>query len=96
MFTLSVVSSRAGMVLQDLIAPFHTFLRAEYELEYLKMDDDLSGSRAEIRSRASVRSGNRIRKSYEFLFTIENNRIEKISISTPKSNLEVRWDEVAS
>jgi urea transporter len=95
-FTLSMISSKEGMLVQDLIAPFHTFLRADYEMEYLKMDDELSGSRAELRSQASVRAGKSVRKSFEFWFTIEKNRIEKIIISTPSSNLEVSWEEPVS
>ena len=93
-FTLSMISSKGGMILQDFIAPFHTFLRADYEIEYLSMDDQLSGSHIEVKSKASLKSGNRQIKSFEFWITIDNNRIEKILINTPSSNLEAKWEEV--
>jgi murein DD-endopeptidase MepM/ murein hydrolase activator NlpD len=95
-FTLGMISRKAGMLLQDLIAPFHTFLRAEYELEYLKIDDDLSESKVELRARSGVRSGNKMGRSFEFRFTIEHNHIEKIIISTPSANMEVTWEDVVS
>ena len=92
-FTLSMISSKAGMLIQDLIAPFHTFLKAEYEMEYLKMGDVNTGSNFELKSTASVRTGKKLRKSYEFRITIRNNRIEKIYITTPTSKLEATWEE---
>jgi hypothetical protein len=96
MFTLSMISSRAAMLIQDLIAPFYTFLHAGYKMEYLKMDDELSGSRVELHAQASARAGNRVGRSYEFWFSIENNHIDKIIISTSSGNMEVTWEEALS
>lgn len=95
-FTLSMISSKAGMVLQDLIAPFHTFMHAAFEMEFTKMDDDLSGSRAELRSTASVRSGRRLRRSYTFRFIADKGRVDRISVDTHSSNIEATWQEDVS
>jgi len=92
-YTLSMMSSKAGMILQDFVAPFYTFRNASFELEYLEFEDELSESKVELRSLATLRSGKRIRKAIDFYFTIEKGRIEKITIHTEAANIEARWEE---
>ncbi|MCK4569711.1 MAG: urea transporter [Bacteroidales bacterium] len=92
-FTLSMISSKAGMILQDFIAPFYTFLHATYELEYLKLEDELSGSKIEMQSVARVRSGKRVKKTFEFRFTIDKGNITRIHIKARNSNIEATWEE---
>jgi urea transporter/murein DD-endopeptidase MepM/ murein hydrolase activator NlpD len=92
-FTLSIISSKTGMILQDFLAPFYTFLQAEYEMEYTSVDDDVFGNNIELHSLARVRMGTRIKKQYEFWFNIEDGKLAKISISAPKANIEAIWEE---
>ena len=92
-YTLSMISSKAGMILQDFIAPFYTFLHADFEMEFLKMEDDLSGAKIGLRSLSTVRAGKRIRKAIDFRFDIDKGRIDKMYISTISANIEATWEE---
>ncbi len=92
-FTLGMISSKAGMILQDFVAPFYTFMNAEFEMEYLEFEDDLSNSKVVLRSMASVRSGKKIRKAFDFRFEIDKGRIERLYISTMSANIEAIWEE---
>lgn len=92
-FTLSMISSKSRMILQDFLAPFYTYLRAEYQMEYLSMEDEISGNSVELHAIARERAGNHIRKQYEFWFTIENGSLAKIYISAPGENIEAIWEK---
>lgn len=92
-FTLSLISSKAGMILQDFLAPFYTYLRAEYQMEYMTMDDEISGNSIELHAMARVRAGKHIRRQYEFWFKVENGNLAKIYISAPKANIEAIWEK---
>ena len=92
-YTLSMITSKAGMILQDFVAPFYTFLHADYEIEYLRHDGDWLDSVVELQSQASVRSGKKIRKAIDFNFQVKKGRIEKIRINTGSANIEARWEE---
>jgi len=92
-YPLSIISRKSGMILQDFIAPFYTFLKAKYRLVYHKIEDDLSDATIELRSTASVRAGKKLRRSFEFRFTISEGAIRKIYISTKSANIEATWEE---
>jgi hypothetical protein len=92
-FTLSIISNKYNMILQDFLAPFYTYLRAEYQMEYVNMEDEISGNSIELHSMARVRTGKHIRKQYEFWFKIESGRLAKIYISTPSTNIEAIWEK---
>ncbi len=93
MFTLGMISSKRGMILQDLIAPFHTFMHARYEMEFTSMDGDIGDSRAEIMSKARVSSGRKVRRSYDFRIQVEGGRIVKFSAKGKKLNSEATCTE---
>ncbi len=92
-FTLSMISGKRGMFIQDFVAPFYTFLSAEYEMEYLKLEDELSNNKVIFRSLATVKSGKRIRKAFDFWFEVENGRINKMYINKVSANIEATWEE---
>jgi len=92
-FTLSMVSGKTGMILQDFLAPFYTYMQAEYEMDYTSVDDEVLGNSIELHSVARVRIGTRIRKQYEFRFNIEDGKLAKIDINAPKANIEAIWEE---
>jgi len=92
-FTLSMITSNTGMILQDLVAPFYTFLHADFEIEYLSLSDDLLDPVVEFRSLATVKSRKKIRKAVDFHFRLNKGRIEKITINTVSANIEARWEE---
>ncbi len=81
------------MFIQDFVAPFYTFLSAEYEMEYLKLEDELSNNKVIFRSLATVKSGKRIRKAFDFWFEVENGRINKMYINKVSANIEATWEE---
>jgi urea transporter len=92
-FTLSLISSKKSMILQDFIAPFYTFIRASYKLEYLKLEDELSDNIVEMRSTARVTAGKKLRKSFDFHFTVRKGVINKINIKAQNTNIEATWVE---
>jgi len=92
-FTLSMISGKRAMILQDFLAPFYTFMSAEFEMEYLKIDDDILSSKVELRSLATVRSGRKIKKAFDFHFEIDDGRINRMYINTVSANIEAVWEE---
>lgn len=52
-------------LLQDFVAPFFTFIRSEYNLHYLSMEDDLTQTGIRLRSVTSATIGRREIKSME-------------------------------
>jgi len=68
-------------------------MSAEFEMEYLKIDDDILSSKVELRSLATVRSGRKIKKAFDFHFEIDDGRINRMYINTVSANIEAVWEE---
>lgn len=76
------------LVLHDFIAPFHMYMRAEYQLKYLKLEEDFYASEAVLE--ATIRMGKRERKQYSIRlanytisgFTYKNDHLEFTALCT--------------
>lgn len=65
---------------QDFVAPFHFFMKASYELRYVKMEDDLSSSSIMLESSARMSYLNHIRHQVDFNIQVENGRLSLFEV----------------
>lgn len=91
-FPLDVFGSHPLLMLQDLIAPFYTFLRADYSLYYPETIDNMMQNAIELRAEACLRSGNKIIRKYDFQIMAGNGIISRISIQTKNISIEAVWE----
>ncbi len=77
------------LTLQDFIAPFYVFLKTEYKIDYVNIEDDFGKSEIHLKSEADAKIGNWIVKKFEFEIVIKNERFERLSIITNNRRIEV-------
>jgi hypothetical protein len=65
---------------QDFAAPFHFFMKAAYELRYVKMEDDLSSSSIQMESSATMSYLQHVRRQVNFNIQVENGRISHFEV----------------
>ncbi|MFU8843370.1 MAG: urea transporter [Bacteroidales bacterium] len=75
------------MFLQDFIAPFHIFLKAEYLLKYVEMEDDLNTTRALLESTARINMTGKQHQDFSFEISVKDARIEKFSVKSDQVSL---------
>ncbi len=68
--------SRRRMFFQDFLSPFYFFLKAEYKLSYLSVDDDFSPSQIKLSSEISAISFNKKIKQDNFEIVINSSGIQ--------------------
>lgn len=56
-FPANKVYGRLPLFMQDFIAPFYIFLKADYEMDYVHLDDDLYASSAALKTSICMGSG---------------------------------------
>jgi hypothetical protein len=66
--------------LQDFIAPFYVFMKADYTLHYLSLEDDLTTSSIQLASDAKLGIAGKTLETYEFEILIGKGRIEKFEV----------------
>lgn len=74
-------------IIQDFIAPFHLFLKAEYSSMGIHIDDASNPAHIEISSSASVKTGNITQRKVDFRVILKNNRIERFMVSENDTDL---------
>lgn len=72
---------------QDFVSPFHLFMKANYVMQYVKMEDDISDSQISLESNANMRRSKNSGQQINFRFEIINSRIEKFEIIGKNINL---------
>jgi len=87
-YPLSLLNSRALLVIQDFIAPFRIFMKPEYCMTYLSLTDDLTDPRVQLHSAATVRIGRREVRRIGFDFSVTREGIETFCV-TDRSKTEV-------
>jgi len=81
--------NRKGLIfLQDFIAPFYIFMKSEYEMEFIKMKDNISDSNIIFKSSSRIKHGKKITKELNFEFEIESNRIKRFMITDGSRKLD--------
>lgn len=68
-------------IIQDFTAPFYIYLKADYSSVFSFIDDEANPAHIEIRSSASVKTGNRIQRRMDFHFKLKENRIHSFEIT---------------
>jgi urea transporter/murein DD-endopeptidase MepM/ murein hydrolase activator NlpD len=82
-----------GKLAQDFLAPFYIFVRSEFRMDYVSMDDEIGQSSVTLKSEMSQRTPFRSRKIAEFTFFIDNNRIELFTISRKGKQVTARYQQ---
>lgn len=72
----TMIFSKTTMFIQDFIAPFFVYLRANYHLKYISIDDDIMQSKLEIETSVSIKNSIK----YKFKSGINDKGIQQIII----------------
>ncbi len=64
--------------IQDIISPFHIYLKAEFSLLYAEIDNEFSPSEVKIESSIKLRSSKKELKNYNFKITFDQRGIKYI------------------
>ncbi len=89
-YPIHLLNNRGLIFLQDFIAPFYLFIKSEYDLEYLKIKDNLTDSNIFFKSKATVKHGSKKTRELNFEFEIESNRIKKLVVTAGEKIMEAR------
>ena len=81
-YPLAVVGNNLMMFWQDFMAPFHIFIKADFTMNYLKMEDDLSTSTILMQSQATMKVSGKTHQKYDFEFFIDGPRIGRFEVKT--------------
>ncbi|OQX78494.1 MAG: hypothetical protein B6D61_05330 [Bacteroidetes bacterium 4484_249] len=90
MFPVHILNKRGLVFLQDFVAPFYMFMKSEFNLEYIKLKDNLTDSNILFLSNVLVKHGKKITKELNFEFEIESNRIKRFVVIDGKRSIEAR------
>lgn len=85
-YPIHLLVNKAGLFLQDFIAPFYIFIKAKYSMKYISVDNDLSPSVLNLQSEAETCLFNRTIRRVTFLIKITEKGISKIVV-TEKNNV---------
>ncbi|TSA26383.1 MAG: peptidase M23 [Bacteroidetes bacterium] len=80
-YPLHLMNNPWIIFLQDFIAPFYTFLKADYSLVYTRFEDDLTDALIEMDATTTLRIGRRISRQVKVRFRIGKYGIEQIRIN---------------
>lgn len=75
-YPLAIFRNHFMRFLQDFAAPFHIFMKATYQLRYLKIEDNLSSSSVQMEATAKMSYLRHVRRQISFNFLIDNGRID--------------------
>jgi urea transporter len=82
------------MFLQDFIAPFYIFMKAEYMMRYITMEDDLTSGNIKLHSSARIGLTGMQSKEIHFDISVKDARIDQFFVSGEKVN--IRTTEIES
>ncbi len=78
-YPVNLVFNKYLMYLQDIIAPFYLFLKANYAMEYKNVDNILAPSKIEISSRMQAKLFGKIINQMDFELVFDKEGISKIN-----------------
>jgi len=93
-FPLAVFKNKFMLFLQDFMAPFHIFMKANYTMKYVSMEDDISDSNVFLASEANMRLSKNTGQQFKFQIEINNSRVDKFKVSG--KNLSIVAKEIKS
>jgi hypothetical protein len=62
-------------VIQDFVAPFYIYLKADYQMRFCEIDDAMNPNFIEIRSKVISKVGEREKRKMEFTLMIKDNKL---------------------
>jgi len=86
-FPLAILKNNFKRFLQDFIAPFHIFMKADFTIKYVKMVDDLSTSTILLHSEANLKFGHKRSNSIRFEIFIDEDRIKRFEVRSDQINI---------
>ncbi len=89
-YPIHLLNNRGLIFLQDFLAPFFVFIKSEYQMEYIKIKDNLTDSNILFMSKAIVKHGGKKTREINFEFEIESNRIKKMIVIDGEKVIEAR------
>lgn len=87
-YPIHMLNKKGLVLIQDFIAPFYLFVKSRYELEYIRMNDNLTDSHILFKATSTVTHGNKKTRELNFTFEIESNRIKKLTIIDGDKTIE--------
>jgi len=81
-YPLAIAGNNFMMFWQDFIAPFHIFIKADFRMKYVKMEDDLSTSTILVRSEASMKYSGRSGQKLDFEIFVDGPLIGRFEVKT--------------
>ncbi|RLD23304.1 MAG: peptidase M23 [Bacteroidetes bacterium] len=92
-YPLHLLAPSGLRYLHDFTAPFFQYMSAQYRLEYISIDDDLSPNKIELHSSANLKLINKITKQIDFKFIIKNSRFASFEIKTNNKTIIAQCTE---
>ncbi len=89
-YPLAVFNNKLMLFWQDFIAPFHLFMKANYKMNYLKMEEDLTDSKLSLASEADMRVSGKSREKVNFTLEIEDARISTFKVHGAHLNISAK------
>ncbi len=66
--------------IQDFIAPFYIYLKADYKMQFSKIDDAMHPQQIEIKSSTIASIGSMEKRKIDFIFVLKENKISSFTI----------------
>jgi urea transporter len=92
-YPLNLIFRHPLLGIQDLLAPFRTFLRSDYLIRYDKIDNEMSPTEITLVSSATNRLGKRVLKKLDFTLQIGMEGICKITVEGPALQIEATCED---
>ncbi len=89
-YPIHMLNNKGLIFLQDFIAPFYMFVKSEYDMKFVKINDELTNSQISFVSSAMVKHGNKTIRKLNFEFEIESKRIKRMVIKDGDKTIEAR------
>ncbi|MBI9034266.1 MAG: urea transporter [Bacteroidales bacterium] len=80
-FPLNIIGNTFSKFLQDFIAPFYRFIKADYQLEYEDAKENMFSSSIKLKSSVAIKIGKRTHKKVEYFMNLKDGVIESIDIT---------------
>ncbi len=90
-FPLNIIGNTVSKFLQDFIAPFYRFIKADYSLEYVDAKENLVSSEIDLKSHVKIERGNRKMKEVNFQIKLKDGIIESIIVDEEGVQWEMEY-----
>jgi urea transporter len=93
-YPLTIINNRILLFFQDFIAPFYLFMKTDFSLRYIKMEDHFTHSRVWLKAKTSMKIGKKEIRKIEIEFEATKSGMERIVIMEKKRRMEaIRIEE---